>query len=273
MTFFIDVILSFFIGGLFVAGVILFTEKLGARVGATVAGLPFVSLLGLSFICITSGPVATKQACLAMPIFGISALFYGFVYEKAISMFKIKSRDIAASLVATLAWSVVNLILIAKLIPNISFVIVLAISALGVITFYLLFYNYPSVGVHRHSTTKEANLTRFFISGFIVAMSGIFAKFLGQMWGGLVASFPVTIAVGLYFLDKSQSDNFTKSFVKELPLAIVSMLIFVSVLYTTLIKIDTVSSFLISIIAAYIYAFIHIELRRKIFRKTVKTPV
>jgi hypothetical protein len=273
MAFLIDVILSFFIGGLFVAGVILFTEKLGARIGATVAGLPFVSLLGLSFICITSGPVATKEACLAMPLFGISALFYGFVYEKAISMFKIRSRDFAASLVAIIAWTLVNLALISKIIPNINFALVLAISSAGVIIFYFLFYNYPSVGVHRHSTTRKANLARFLISGFIVAMSGIFAKFLGPTWGGLVASFPVTIAVGLYFLDKSQSDNFTKSFVKELPLAIVSMLIFVSILYVTLLKINTVSSFSISIIAAYVYAFIHTKLRRKLFRKIAKIPV
>jgi multisubunit Na+/H+ antiporter MnhB subunit len=161
-------------------------------------------------------------------------------------------------------------VFIAKIIPNINFVSVLVISAAGVIIFYLLFYNYPSVGVHRHPTTKKANLTRFFISGFVVAMSGISAKFLGPTWGGLVASFPVTVAVGLYFLDKSQSDNFTKSFVKELPLAIVSTLIFVSILYITLLKVNTVSSFSISIIAAYVYAFIHTKLRRKIFRKTAK---
>jgi uncharacterized membrane protein (GlpM family) len=273
MTFLIDVVLSFFIGGLFIAGVILFTEKLGARIGATIAGMPFVSLVGLSFISITSGPEVTKQACLAMPIFGISALFYGFVYEKAIVLFKTKSRDFAASLTALLAWATVNLVLIAKVIPNINFVFVLVISFVGIVIFYLLFIHYPSVGAHRHPTTKEANLTRFFISGFIVAMSGIFAKFLGPTWGGLVASFPVTIAVGLYFLDKSQSDNFTKSFVKELPLAIVSALIFVSILYLTLTKMDTVFSFLISIIAAYAYAFIHLELRRKLFRKTTKIPV
>lgn len=265
--------MSFFIGGLFVAGVILFTEKLGARTGASIAGLPFVSLLGLSFICITIGPQATKAASLAMPIFGISALFYGFVYEKSISRFKIKSRDFAASLVALLAWAVVNLTLIAKIVPNINFVTVLAISFVGVVIFYLLFYNYPSVDAHRHSTTKKANLTRFFISGFIVAMSGIFAKFLGPTWGGLVASFPVTIAVGLYFLDKSQSDNFTKSFVKELPLAIVSMLIFVSVLYVTLLKINTVSSFSISIIIAYIYAFIHAKLKRRLFHRASNSTV
>jgi membrane protein DedA with SNARE-associated domain len=88
-------------------------------------------------------------------------------------------------------------------------------------------------------------------------MSGVFAKFLGPTWGGLVARFPVTIAVGLYFLDKSQSDNFTKSFVKELLLAIVSMLIFVSILYVTLLKIDTVSSFSIPIIVAYICVYSH----------------
>jgi hypothetical protein len=137
------------------------------------------------------------------------------VYEKAISMFKIKSRDFAASLVAIIAWTLVNLVLISKIIPIINFALVLAISSAGVIIFYFLFYNYPSVGVHRHSTTRKANLARFLISGFIVAMSGIFAKFLGPTWGGLVASFPVTIAVGLYFLDKSQSDNFTKYFVKN----------------------------------------------------------
>lgn len=270
MTFALKVILSFFIGGLFVAGVVWLTEKLGARVGAAIAGLPLVTLLGLVFICITSGPTITKEACLAMPIFVVSALFYGLVYEKSISILKIKSRDFVASLIALFAWVVTNLIIISRVVPNINFVIAIVISLIGIIIFYLLFYSYPSVGLHRHIITQKVNITRFFIAGSVVATSVIFARLLGPTWGGLAASFPVTIATSLYFLDKSQSDDFTKSFVKELPLALVSLLIFIIVLYATLLNMNAIGSFLIAIITAFIYAFIHTKLRRKSFYKVAK---
>jgi hypothetical protein len=273
MTFILQVLLSFFIGGLFVAGVICITEKLGARVGAAMAGMPLVSLIGLSFIAMTSGPAAAKESALVIVIFSVSTLFYGFVYEKSISLLKTESRDLAASLMATFAWALVNLIIIARIASELTFVSSLIAGGLGVLVFYLLFRNYPSLGVHKHVTTKTANMTRFLIAGFVVGLAVIFAKLLGPMWGGLVASFPVTIAVGLYFLDKSQSDDFTKGFVRELPLAILSLMIFSSMLYLTLLNMNTFISFILSAAVAYLYAFIHVKVRMQTLKKAAKVIV
>lgn len=256
------------------AGVVWLTEKLGVRVGAALAGMPLVSLIGLSFIAITSGSAATKEAALVMVLFSISTLFYGFVYEKSISLLKtVESRDLVASLIATFAWAMVNLIIITRVATALTFVSALIAGGLGVFVFYLLFRNYPLLRVHKHLTTKVANMTRFFIAGVVVGFAVIFAKLLGPMWGGLVASFPVTVAVGLYFLDKSQSDNFTKSFVKELPLAILSLMIFTSVLYMTLLNLDTFLCFVISATTAYLYAFIHVKVRMQTLKKAAKAVV
>jgi hypothetical protein len=63
------------------------------------------------------------------------------VYEKSISFFKIKSRDFTASMVALIAWAVLNLVLITKIVPNINFILVLAISFAGVIIFYFRLYS------------------------------------------------------------------------------------------------------------------------------------
>lgn len=199
-----------------------------------------------------------------MPIFLISALFYAFVYQKTIVRLNNKFKDIQASFIAFMFWAVLGLTTIKLFVPLLNFKIAALGSLIGLVVFYLLFHNYPHIRLHKSRSSKNINIIRFLVAGVVVSLTVILAKILGPEWGALLATFPATISMSLYFLERSQSDEFIKSFIKELPLSLLSTLIFIIVIYLTILKINVFLSFLVSMLASFVYTYTysHLKIRK-----------
>ena len=74
--FIIKLILSFFIGAIWITSVTIISEKLGTKIGGVLGGLPSTCLIALFFIGFTQSPSIASQATSIMPfVNGVDAMF------------------------------------------------------------------------------------------------------------------------------------------------------------------------------------------------------
>ena len=260
MEFILRVILSFIVGGGYVSGIIWLSEKLGSRIGGALTGVPNTILVSLVFINITEGPQSTKLATAIVPVMLAATLFYGWVFVKASSLTKPK-RYLLVSVVATLAWLVISAILRESL-SKTDFVYIIILGLVGISLFQYLFHKYMVVVPKKRILPSSVYLARFVISGAVIAAAVVVARYSGPLWGGVVSSFPATVVTALYFLSKSQGSEFAKSFVKRLPLAVISSLIFIIVMHQTLTRLPTITCFLLGMTGSLIYTFILLSIKK-----------
>ncbi len=260
MEFILRVILSFVIGGGYVSGIIWLSEKLGSRIGGALAGVPNTILVSLVFINITEGPQSTKVATAIVPVMLAATLFYGWVFVKMSSLSK-HSRYLLVSAVATIAWLGTSAALRESLSKtNFAYIIILGLA--GILLFQYLFHKYTVVVPKKRILPGTVYMARFLVSGAVIASAVLVARYSGPLWGGVVSSFPATVVTALYFLSKSQGSEFVKSFVKRLPLAVISSLLFVIVLHQTLTRLPTITSFLLGMSCSLIYTFVLLSIKR-----------
>ena len=260
MEFALRVILSFAVGGGYVSGIIWLSEKLGSRIGGALAGVPNTILISLVFINITEGPKSTKLAITIVPAMLVVTLFYAWVFVKAYSLTKPK-RYLFVSVIATLAWLVVSAIL-RKSLSKTDFVYIVILGLAGISLFQYALHQYAVVMPKKRVLPSSVYMARFLVSGAVIAAAVVVARYSGPLWGGVVSSFPATVVTSLYFLSKSQGSEFAKSFVKRLPLGVISSLIFIIVLHLTLTRLPTLISFLLGMSCSLIYTFILLSIQR-----------
>ncbi|HVA10813.1 MAG TPA: hypothetical protein VNG32_01445 [Candidatus Dormibacteraeota bacterium] len=260
MEFVLRVILSFVVGGGYVSGIIWLSEKLGSSIGGALAGVPNTLLIGLIFINITEGPESTKVATAIVPVMLATTLFYTWVFIKVSSLTKL-SRYLFLSVIATMAWLVTSAILRESLSKTgFSYIVILGLA--GILLFQYALHKYAVVVAKTRILPSSVYLARFLVSGAVIASAVVVARYSGPLWGGVVSSFPATVATALYFLSKSQGSEFVKSFVKRLPLAVISSLLFVIVLHQTLTRLPTITCFLLGMSCSLICTLILLSIKK-----------
>lgn len=243
-------------------GIILISEQLGSRIGAALAGVPNTILVSLVFICLTTSAEATKTATTIVPIMLVASIFYAWIFVQASRFGKGVSRDLFATLLAIVSWLVVAITLRSTL-AHTDFVYIVILGLLGIWVFYFLSRGFPTIKPKKINLPNSVHVARFLTGGTIVAGAVIAAHYLGPLWAGVVSSFP-GLATTMYFMNASQGPEFSKGFVKRLPLGVISTLLFIIVLHLTLTRINTVVSFLISVVCALVYTFALLNIRSRI---------
>lgn len=260
MNFTLNLILSFLVGGAYVACIIWVSEKLGSRVGGAIAGLPSTILVGLIFIGISEGDQAAKEATSIVPFMFIATLIYGSVFLFAVKGFSFW-QNLIASLVAALAWLISSLFI--RQLSSVDFLLTVLIALSGLLVFRWAFSNFTVALPNKITLLQSIYLLRFLIGGAVIASAVAAAHYLGLIWGGIISSFPGLLGSVLYFLNKSQGTKFLEGFLRRLPFSYISSLLFLIVIYQTVVEWPMVLSFATALTVPIFYTYSLIAFRGK----------
>lgn len=234
------------------SGIIWASERLGSRIGGSLAGLPSTILVGLIFIDFTEGSHSAQAAVSIVPLIFMASLAYGVVFIGAGKRIGYAGNSLKLSLLAALAWLVV-------VIPekfafgDLHFYVIYLIALAGLLLFRFLVKNFNSILPSKLPLPRHIYILRFVVGGMVIAASVIVARLLGPVWGGVVSSFPGLLGTVLYFLNKSQSGRFLEGFVRRLPASYFSSFIFLIVVHQTILKIADGWSFALGLLGAVVY--------------------
>ena len=187
--FIMKLILSFFIGCIWVIAVTVIAEKYGSKIGGIIAGLPSTSLLTLFFIALTQGTEKASEAAIIIPFMvGATALFV-LVY-----ILLSKTNFYLGIISSILLWLIISTIIVVVKLQNLFY------SFLGLVLFtslsYFVLEKMLSISSHQK---KEMHYTFFqlgfrgILTGIIIVLGVILSYSAGALYGGIIASFPVLL--------------------------------------------------------------------------------
>ena len=217
--FIIKLILSFVVGGSYIAFLIWISEKFGSRIGGMLIGLPSTGLISLIFIAWTQ---SKEVAVRALPVFpatiGAAALFIvAFIYFH-------KYGNVKSFLLALLLWFVLSFPLAFFALRNIWISFVLGIIFLGIAIWRL--NKFPYKKLESFTLTRNEFLFRIIFAGSLIAFAVFLGKALGPLFGGMFASFPVAFSSSLLILKRRHGIEFTSSVARTMPYGGIGNVIF-----------------------------------------------
>jgi len=241
--FWLQVGLSFLVGGIYIAASIRAAEKFGTRWGGLLLGLPSTTLVSLYFIGWTQGTDAVAQATSLMPlsvaILGVFQLIFFLIQDKGL---------LKALLAATIGWLAFTVPLAVYKVQDIFITL-----AIGLVV-YVAIANYFNKVPSRTSTAQRFSKTEFavraVICGTLIAATVALSKTAGPLWGGVLASFPIAFSSTVLLVSAKHGQGFTSSVVKAMQLISGTIIAFVTVLHFTVLPLGLIFGFLASYAAA-----------------------
>lgn len=259
MEFVLKVILSFLVGGSYVAGVVWLSEKLGSKIGAAIAGLPSTILISIIFIAALDGADNAEKTLSLVPLMFIATLAYALAFAKALKLRKKSEALIPAVIVGTFVWLLV--VLIIRQASSLDFLIVTLISVTSLLVLHTALKQLGDKKPAKIKLSKHMHLVRFVIGGGVIAASIVAARMLDPQWGGIVASFPAMLGVILYYIYKSQGAEFVEGFIKSLPISYFGSLTFIVIVHQTVTSINFVLSLVLGMLGALAYTSLLLKTR------------
>ncbi|MFH1520886.1 MAG: DUF3147 family protein [Candidatus Micrarchaeota archaeon] len=244
--FWLKLVLSFFVGGLYVAFTIFLSEKLGSKIGGILLGLPSTTLVSLIFIYWTQGTETLLLASAIIPAVMAINLFF------VITFISLYNRGINIAFVsAVLVWAILALIIV-LLNPNLFFSVLVFIFTFGISM--LLLGKYPHTKLGKIHSSRTEFTYRSVFAGGVISSSVLAANYVGAVWGGVLGTFPAAFSSSLYLLSKKHGFAFASSVAKNIPFGTIGTVIFAISLSTVSSHFDIVISFIISYLLSLFYA-------------------
>ena len=200
-------ILSFIVSGVWITVSTILADKLGARFGGLIAGLPSTIVISLFFIGWTQTPLIASQATTPVPmVMGITAVF-------VVGYILLAKYGFYLSLIIPLAvWFVLSMILVFVKFDNflyswIGFIVLLLSS------YYIL--SKKKVQDEEGQVRRAINYTplhllfRGTLSGTIIAFAVIMAKIGGPFIGGVFVAFPAVMLSVIIISYLAQGKSFS----------------------------------------------------------------
>lgn len=208
----IKTILSFIVGFIWITLSSIFAEKLGAKLGGVIAGLPATMVVALFFIGLTQGGIVASHVTTVIPlVVSINALFV----VAFISFSKRFSLIVALSL-AIIFWFCVMLLI--SLFPITSFLLILSVSCVIILTSYSLLekrMRILAVGSKKTIYSFSQILIRGGIGGTIIVFSVLMSKISNPTIAGIFASFPALTISMIIIIHQTQTKAFLHSLLKN----------------------------------------------------------
>ncbi len=254
--FYLKLFLSFLIGGSWVIFATYLADKLGAKVGGLVAGLPSTLLFGLLFIGWTQSPQAAVQATTIVPLIaGINSLFLA-VYATTIGWGITTAFGVSMAMWAILAYIILPLSINFST-ALIAYLCLLSISRLIIDRILKI----KTVQGKKVVYTAMLIAMRGIISGLIVAFAVYIAKVGGPTLGGMLAMFPAMFVSTLFIAYFGHGAEFSASLAKSALLSAVSIVVYAVIVRFTYIPlgivIGTLAASLFSAVSGYtIYRYV-----------------
>jgi len=255
--FLLKLILSFFVGGLWITLATILAEKAGTKLGGVIGGLPSTSLISFFFIGWTQSTLIASQATSILPIMmGVSALFV------VIYILLSKINFYLAIISALMFWFLCSLGLILLKFSN--FIISLVVYVILIIISYYILEKKSTIISEGKKTIKytfQKLLFRGILSGSIIALAVYMAKISGPLMGGALAAFPAVYTSTIIITHLVHGKTFTSAIMKVMVFSgsttcvIFAIAVRYSYLYLGLIY-GTIFSFIVALVAGgLIYQF------------------
>jgi hypothetical protein len=253
MIFFLQLLLTFTVGSLWIYLTVLSGLKFGSKTSGFIAGLPSTALLSFFFIGFTQSPEIASEATTVFPLsMGISGTFlvvYGWLANRGFA---------PAILIAILVWFGLSVMVL--YIHPAHFGLNLLIYAVAMfIAFFILekYLKIKSVSNQKAHTSTKHMIYRSLFGGFIILMTVLIAKKGGPVMGGIFAGFPAMFISTLVISYKVQGMPFSRAMTKPLlvtgmiTIAVYAVAMKYLYLYTGL-YLGTLGAICISAISAYL---------------------
>ena len=243
--FYLKLLLSFLVGGSFIAFTIWLSEKYGSKLGGVIIGLPSTSLMGLLFIALTSGEAVAVAAVPIMPaVAGINSIFvalfvllHRYGWQKALA-------------ISFLFWLLANFMLLSLRLDNLILSIAIAAVFYTVSAAYLR--RYPHMKAPVHNSSAQEFLFRAAFAGAIVAAAVLLAKINGPLWGGVLANFPAAFLSTMLLVSSKHGAKFMASVCRTMAFASIAAVSFTIAFYFSVLPLGlaqgTALSLLVSIL-------------------------
>lgn len=245
--FILKLILSFIVGGLFIAFTIWVSEKFGSKIGGLLIGLPSTLIISLIFIAWTQDQSAAVSAIPIVP----AAIAANSLFVVAFILLHKYGRFLAFS-GATLLWTILTLPLVLTDQKNLIISLIIAVIFFTLALLYLR--KFPHRKLEHFTFSTQEFLFRTIFAGSIVALAVFLGKILGPLWGGLFASFPAAFFSTLYLLEKRYDINFTSSVARTMPYGSMGNVIFAVSFFLLVPAIGMISGIIISYIISLVFA-------------------
>lgn len=200
--FWLRIVLSFIVGGLYIGGLTRLSERVGSKLGGLLLGMPSIVLIGLIFIAWNQNSVALAEATSIMPatIAASSIFLMAFILLYRFGLVK-------AYFAALAIWFALNLPLVLFKVTHIGIAIIIAVLLLSISTTF--FHKQQHRTLPPFKLSRQAFLFRIAFSGALVALAVFISRFLGPIWGGLFASFPAAFSATVLILARTHGLEFT----------------------------------------------------------------
>ncbi len=223
--FLIQFIVSFFIGGAFVAFLIFLSERVNEKIAGIIIALPSTSALGLLFISINrSAAVLSEVVPVALIALSIT-LFYVYVYVQ-IATLTLKSRfSIFLSILGAFSyWFICVAVFMQFKFHNffLAFLIFM-FSAIG--AYYLLNRKEYQQVVAVNYSWKE-NILRSLGAGLAISLVVLIAKIGGMYWGAAASMFPAVFTFTLILIHKKYGVPMILKIFRKMPIGVFIVMLF-----------------------------------------------
>ncbi len=184
----LQLFLSFFVGGFFVAFQTLLAERAGHRWRGVVLSIPSTLALGLFFIGLIKTPQSVKEAVSIVPIAEAGVFFFVTAFVLLVRFGLLVSMTAAVFLWALTASIVLHF-------PPADFIHSVFYGLIAILLAYFLLYTVPTKGKLQAFPINTHNvLIRALVGGTVIFTTVLLSKILGPIWGGLFSVFPAVFA-------------------------------------------------------------------------------
>ncbi len=242
-VFWLKVLLSFLVGGSYIAFTIWVSERFGSKIGGVLIGLPSTSLASLAFIAWSQGvPAAVSTVPVIPAVFGASCLFVAV-------FFLLQKKGVGNAFpIAFCMWFAITLsfvfLKLEDLALSVGTGILLSVAAIIVLS------RFPHRRLQDVHSPKMEFLFRSAFAGGVVAFAVLVAKFAGPLWGGVFAAFPAAFSSSIFLLSKKHGAEFAGSVARTMPYGSMSTVAFVLAFYFSAPALGLVGSLAFSLAAS-----------------------
>lgn len=187
-AFYLDLFLSFFVGGAWVTLASLTAQSFGGKIGGFVAGLPATSVLAIFFITYTEGAQHGYDLTGVFPLtISVNAIFLA-IYAA------FSRKSFLAGLGASLAvWVVVQAVLFYLHPKQFSLVLVLGGMVFAASLALVSRLRIPDPGTQHVRHGVREILIRAVSGGSIIVVAMVGSRYGGPVMGGILSAFPATV--------------------------------------------------------------------------------
>ncbi len=256
--FFIQLIVSFIVGGSFVALLTFFAERTNSRLSGIILAFPSTALFGFFFLAWTqSAEKVTSIIPATLVSMGLSVLFPVFyVYIARVGMRFIKKRlllIIFSFCISVISWLLLSFVVVEYKLSSLLYGII-GYLFLTIIA-YVLLRQSETKQLPNHVYSIGQIIGRALFIGFIIALVVYLGEYVDPFWGGVVTMFPAALSCSLVIIHWYYGSETLLAVFREVPLGSLSIFVYAMVVMMTFPRMGFIWGSLIALTASLFTAF------------------